>query len=614
MQILFDSRNPLFKEPFGCVAAGETLRLRLLTGSAAERACVLLECDGGETAEYEMEPEGEKGGWFHFVCSVPFRESGLYFYKFRLFSQAQELLIGKDAQNKPVPDGVAWQLLCYANTYKTPEAFQGKVMYQIFPDRFFQHGNSDCTGKLGPYWIHEDKADTPAYLPDETREVRNNDFYGGNINGILEKLAYLKELGVSLLYLNPVFMAYSNHRYDTADYLRIDPMLGTEADFAALTRAAHQNGMKIILDGVFSHTGDDSVYFDRKKRFGNGAYDNLESPYRSWYNFGRFPDEYDCWWGIKTLPCTNEMDESFLRFIVTGEDSVIRHWLRLGADGFRLDVADELPDGFLETLYETVKEENPEAVVIGEVWEDASNKISYGLRRKYLQGRQMDGVMNYVYKDAIIRFVTGLANGMEFSETVFTIAENYPPPALHCLMNSLSTHDTVRILNALSGVRAEEMSKEERAEYKLPEAECALAKSRLVPAAFLQFTLPGTACIYYGDEIGMQGFEDPFNRRFFTWEQQDGEIFQLVKELAAMKNEYECLQTGRIISGFCGERFVSYWRSAEDNAVFCAVNCGMTPITLPELKNAETIFRHHTEGIDGAVTILPNGCAAFLVK
>lgn len=406
-------------------------------------------------------------------------------------------------------------------------------------------------------------------------------------------------------------MAFSNHRYDTADYRRVDPMLGTEEDFKELCAQAHKKGIRVILDGVFSHTGDNSVYFDQYHHFGNGAVSNPNSPYRSWYRFSHYPTEYESWWGIRTLPCVEEMNPSFLEYIVTGRDSVIRHWLRLGADGYRLDVADELPDSFLQAVYRTVKEEKPDAVVIGEVWEDASNKISYGVRRRYFCGGELDGVMNYVYRSAIIDFVLGVISAESFMEQVLSIAENYPQRVLDCTLNLLSSHDTGRIFTLLAGEDGNRMSRDARATAQLSEEEYRRGLPILAAAVFLLFTLPGSPCIYYGDENGMQGYEDPFNRRFFDWEREDKIISGYYRAMAAARKKSEALRTGRIFPCTAQNGFVAFYRETDTERALCMLNLTKYPICIPLEKKKELVqFRTKTD--DDLVTLLPYGCGVFL--
>lgn len=550
MKIYYDSKDLKYKQPFGCLRQDETCTLRIdipKQNGAVEVAMVLETENGGFYQHYPLANRAEEGDYVQFSGSFSLSECGLYYYYFQVNTNNSSFNVYKEGTRGTCITGQdKWQLTCFHKDYDTPKDFKGKVMYQIFPDRFNRVGECDVHDKLQPFFIHENREDVPVYYPDHNGIVQNNDFFGGNLQGIIEKLPYLQKLHVEILYLNPIFMAYSNHRYDTADYKRVDPLLGTEEDFKELCEKAHACGMKVILDGVFSHTGCNSVYFDKHNVFGNGAYSNFDSPYRKWYQFhGETSQVYNSWWGIDTLPCTEEMNEGYLDFIIRDEDSVLAHWLNLGADGYRLDVADELPDEFIELLNRRVKEIKPDGLVIGEVWEDASNKISYSVRRKYFTNLELDSVMNYPYKDAIIGFVRGDLSAEALANTVMTIAENYPKPVLDCLMNILGTHDTMRILTVL-GTDNFSLSRDEKAYASLNDGQMRVAMDRLMAAAFLQFTLPGCPCIYYGDEAGSQGFEDPFNRRFFPWDHINEELLAFYQELTRVKAAYEALQVGNI--------------------------------------------------------------------
>ncbi|MCL2885022.1 MAG: glycoside hydrolase family 13 protein, partial [Oscillospiraceae bacterium] len=346
---------------------------------------------------------------------------------------------------------------------------------------------------------------------------------------------YLKKMGVTCLYLNPIFEAHTSHRYDTADYTEIDPLLGTEADFAALCKAARQCGIRVLLDGVFSHTGADSVYFNKNGRYDSlGAYQSTASPYAPWYQFQAWPDSYAAWWGFPTLPEVNEMEPSYLDFI-TGEGGVARRWLAAGASGWRLDVADELPDAFIETLRKAVKAEKPDALLLGEVWEDASDKISYGERRRYLLGGELDSVMNYPFRTAMLRFVRGEGGARELHNAVLDIAEHYPPPVLRLLMNPLSTHDTPRALTALAGADATGKDKNWQAATHLSDEARARGTRLLKLAGALQYCLPGVPCLYYGDEAGLEGYADPFNRGCYPWGKEDTELMDWFCKLGALR-------------------------------------------------------------------------------
>jgi len=305
-------------------------------------------------------------------------------------------------------------------------------------------------------------------------------------------------------------------------------MLGTEDDFVSLCAAAHKLDIRILLDGVFSHVGADSRYFDAKHRFGGGAVSDPASSYRSWFTFKQYPDDYDCWWEVKSLPCVNEMDPAFLDYILWDEDSVVAHWLRLGADGFRLDVADELPDAFIAHLRRRVKALKPHALVIGEVWEDASNKCSYGKRRTYFTAGELDGVMNYPFREAILGLVTGELSPQAFADGILTLVDHYPTDVLHASMTFLSTHDTPRVLTVL---------KETMGDKVLPALKAAVA---------LQYFLPGMPSIYYGDETGMEGGADPDNRRFFTHGLYAEELTSHYRAMGALRGQSEALRRGTI--------------------------------------------------------------------
>ena len=429
----------------------------------------------------------------------------------------------------------------------------------------------------------------PHHRPNALGKIENCDFYGGNLKGIEKKLDYLSDLGVKVIYLNPIFKAYSNHRYDTADYMKIDEALGTEEDFKSLCCEAHRRGMKIILDGVFSHTGSNSRYFDINNIYGGGAYHDPSSPYRKWFTFKTYPIDYVCWWGVKTLPCTNENEQSFRDFIIGDEDSVIVHWIRAGADGFRLDVADELPDSFIAELRKRLKELNPDALLIGEVWEDASNKISYNQRRKYFTDGELDSVMNYPWRRAIMDYVIGKDNGTKLCETVMEIAENYPPDVVKTLMNMLSTHDTARILSLLSPSGAPE-AKDARAVYKMRDDARGEAVSRLMCATFLQFVLPGMPSVFYGDEIGTEGFEDPFCRSFFDWERaQNNPIRDFFCRLSRFRSRSESLVYGDVNMSRVDASVVKIERRYEDKLCRAYVNAGETAEITAE---GNSVFSH----------------------
>ena len=573
MRILYNSKLERFKVPFGTLKPAQTCVLHLLIPSAVKtkRAEIVLKAeDGTEVLRCPMQLASTDEVYEIYEGSFCLDECGLYFYYFDIVTEFTAFSLYKQGDDTNMCEGDLWQVSCVPAEYHVPEDARGAVMYQVFPDRFFKSGECDLTEKLEPYWLHEDWYEQPEYLPDRTGEILNNDFFGGNLHGIMEKLPYIQALGAEYLYLNPIFMAYSNHRYDTFDYKRVDPMLGTEADFQALCDAAHALGMKVILDGVFAHTGSDSIYFDAHRRFGNGAVSGEDSPYYSWYDFIHFPDRYHCWWGIRTLPCVNKLDPGYMDYIIRDEDSVIAHWLRLGADGFRLDVVDELPEPFLRALRTRLRELNPDALLIGEVWEDASNKIAYDVRRTYFTGAELDSVMNYPWRTAILRYCTGADDGRGLRTDIETVAENYPPQVLLCLMNSLSTHDTARAVTALAdpfhGTRLE------KAGRSLSEEARRLGMQRLRMAMALQFVLPGMPCIYYGDEAGMEGFEDPFNRGTYPWGREDIPLKQFVKKLGNLRKNSDVLRLGSVHVPHAGDGRIKIEREYNGRQICLSCN------------------------------------------
>ncbi|MDY5626056.1 MAG: glycoside hydrolase family 13 protein [Clostridia bacterium] len=613
MRILFDSKNEYYKKPFGSLKTDERceIKIKIPKNCETQKCFLILERSDGFFMQQPLSVVESEDNYEVFSCVFALSFCGLYRYYFKIETRSSSFNLFKyGSGDTNISDGSKWQVTCYDKDYDTPECFKGRVYYQIFPDRFFEGKlNGEVSGKLEPYTVHKSKNEPPVFLPDENGEILNNDFFGGNLNGISEKMGYIKSLGVGVIYLNPIFFAFSNHRYDTADYKKIDPMLGSEADFANLCECAHKNGIKIIIDCAFSHTGSNSIYFDKKKIFGGGAYSDENSPYRSWYSFSQYPEKYTSWWGIDTLPCVNELNESFMNYIIFDENSVLSKWLGLGADGVRLDVADELPDEFIAALTKKVKEIKKDALVMGEVWEDASNKESYGILRKYFSHSELDSVMNYPYQNVIIGFANGAVSGFSFADTVMTIAENYPKPVLDCVMTSLSTHDTIRILTALMP-NVMHLTREEKAAYKMSadDRKIALAKEKLCAA--LQFTLPGCACIYYGDEAGMEGFEDPFNRAFYPWGNEDFSLIAYYKELANLKNSHTALKTGKISFLWQNQHNFAFAREDENENLFVCANTDDDPFFV-NCDEKAILFSVGCRYENGHLAVSKNGAAVI---
>ena len=575
MRILFDSKNPQFKTPFGCLTPGQDCTLTIHIPAAVQTTGVtlILEYENGDLAqEFQLDFHKKSGLYDLFRGTFSIPHTGLYFYYFRIDHKAGSFRLFKQGDQTNMEAGDKWQVSCVPADFKTPDWAKGATIYQVFPDRFNKAGKCDLTGKLEPYTVHKYWYDEVEWKPTPEGVVLNNDFYGGNFKGITEKMDYIAEMGTTILYLNPISKSFSSHRYDTGDYKTPDPMLGTMEDFKEMVQAAHDRGIKVILDGVYSHTGSNSLYFNKDGAFPgtNGAYQDEKSPYRNWFTFYNWPDSYNCWWNFETLPTVNKMHPDFVKYIITDEDSVIAHWLKAGADGFRLDVADELPDEFLKLLYDRVKELNPDAYVLGEVWEDASNKTAHEVRRSYFTNAELDSVMNYPFRTAIINFIRGWDAGQNLKETVMSIVENYPQEVIHCNMNLLGTHDTPRILTAL--VDDFDGSREEKAKRRLSRNQFDVARERLLAASFLQYTLPGSPSLYYGDEACMEGYRDPFNRRPYPWGREDPEFMEHFKRLGRLRKDHIALRLGDIRFFEAGDKHVGFTRSYQGKTLRIYVN------------------------------------------
>ncbi len=582
---VYDSRSLQCKSPFGALATGEEAVFRIylpILRQLHSPSLLLYRADEWENPQaIPMELEGSDGVSDIFRCAFRADAPQLYFYRFRVLGAQKELYVSRDQDGfgrLTLEAGEMWQLTVYDHGLHTPDFLKTGVMYQIFPDRFFASGKPK-QGVPSDRWIHPDWNGMPAYLPNEKGEVTNSDYFGGDLAGITEKLPYLHALGVTVLYLNPIFEAHSNHRYNTADYQKIDPLLGSEEDFRELCAKGREWGIRIIIDGVFNHTGSDSVYFNKNKRYGEGgAYNDPNSPYRSWYEFTDYPN-YRSWWGFETLPNLNESDPGYSDFIC-GEDGVLQKWLKAGLSGWRLDVADELPDAFLDRIRQSVKAADPQAAIIGEVWEDASTKVSYGVRRRYLLGSQLDSVMNYPFKDAILNYIR-YGDSNRLYTTVMDILEHYPKPVLDVLMNSLSTHDVERALTALAGEPVGQNGREwQAAHHHLTPEQYAKGKKLLKLASLIQYTLPGIPCLYYGDEAGLYGYKDPFNRTCYPWGREDRELLDWFTRLGQLRARYPQLSSGGFRAVLFGLETVAFERDCGEWRMYIAVNRTEQPVRL----------------------------------
>ncbi len=531
------------KQPYGASVVGQptTFTFALPASYGAEKVYVIVR-KGGEHRRAELPFCRFDGDNAVFEGSVTVHESGLWYYRFESVSKGTTTYYGRASGG----DAVAgewlpeWQLTVTECDYKTPNWAKSGVIYQIFADRFAREGKP-VFKKKGR--LHSDWYEVPD-IAVEGEDYRADDFYGGNAQGIISKLDYLAGLGVTVIYLSPVFSSASNHRYDTADYLKIDELFGDEKSFAELCKKAEEKGISVVLDGVFNHTGADSVYFNKFGTYPEkGAYQSKNSPYYNWYYFYDHPEDYHCWWGSTVVPTVNKSAEGY-RNLVCGKDGVIDKWTKAGVRGWRLDVVDELPTDFTDLLCAKIKSARKDGLIIGEVWEDASDKVSYGTWRPYFMGRELDGVMNYPFKRAIFDLIMrGDREG--FREQITLIAEHYPKQSLDVCMTLLGSHDTVRALTALSGVDAP-YSKAERRDFRLSDEYYAFAVLRLKAAAILQYTLPGMPCVFYGDEAGVQGFEDPLNRATYPWGRENDDLLGHYRALGNLRARHKEAFAGRI--------------------------------------------------------------------
>ena len=538
--IKFDSRNSKYKTPFGAVTPGTQVRffaetqrrdisvfLRLWVDDHEEivRGCVLE--DG---VEFYYTPDHTGIVWYYFVIYAP---EGCRYYSARGGGEGELFEYPPDS----------YQLTVYDEAYTTPEWFRKGVAYQIFPDRFYRSGEIlglERHRALGHRpTVHENWNDRPDYLPLEGKKHYSpTDFFGGNLWGIAEKLPYIASLGVNCIYLNPIVLSDSNHRYNTADYMEVDPILGGDEALDYLVKKADEQGIKLMLDGVFSHTGDDSVYFDRYGKFGGGACSDPGSPYRDWYAFKEYPTKYRSWWGFETLPEVEEMTPSYMDFV----GRVLDRYAQSGVTSWRLDVADELPDEFIEFLRRRIKQNDPEGVILGEVWEEASNKQAYGHRRKYVDGHELDSVMGYPFRWAMIDFFLERIEGGALAKYLLSFMENYPAPFYYAHLNLMGSHDEVRPVTALAGApRRGELPREQQAEVSFTPEEMEYARNRFMLAAAVQYTMPGVPCLYYGDEAGLCGMADPFNRGTYPWGSEDEELIKYFQTLGRLRRSAEGL-------------------------------------------------------------------------
>lgn len=475
-------------------------------------------------------------------------------------------------------EGRGYQLLVVDEKYNTPSWFGNGIIYHIFVDRFCKSGE---TSKRDDAVYYEDWYNTVPEYPQKVGDfLRNNTFFGGSLWGVIEKLDYIQSLGTETIYLSPIFKAYSNHKYDTGDFLQVDEGFGGDEALTALIKECNARGLKVILDGVFNHVGEDSIYFNKFGKYSSvGAYQSKESPYSSWFNFYNFPEDYDSWWGIKNLPKVNKFPE-FKDFIC---DEVISKYMDMGISGWRLDVADELDGSFLKQITHKAKTLKNDAVVVGEVWEDASCKSAYGEQKHYFDDDRLDSVTNYPLRNGLINFLK-TKDARELKNVICVLNSHYPERKHNLLMNVLGTHDTERILTVLGDSSSFSLPNSVLANKKLSKESREYALKLLKDGYSILACLPGVPCIYYGDEAGMEGYHDPFNRRPFPWGREDVDTVEFFSKIGMLRREYKSLKEGSFSVFESDDNIFAFERFTLDESIIVIVNFSDKDISVP-IKN-----------------------------
>lgn len=619
--IMFDSRNPMYKDPVGAVEEGTRVHFKIRVPRDLHCSAAHLCIEEDTTKKIQVlnmfwcGMADEYHEWWE--CHFTPEKFGLYFYNFEIqtphgITRIGQLCGGAGGIENAGDYRRSWQMTVYKEGFTTPDWLAGGIMYQIFPDRFY---NSKTPKENVPTdrHYHEDWNDQPEWRPDKNGEVTNSDYFGGDLKGIEKKLPYLKKLGVTCIYLNPIFEAHSNHRYNTADYSKIDPSLGTEKDFKSLCTKAKKLGIHIMLDGVFSHTGSDSIYFNKKGRYDSiGAYQSKDSPFYEWYNFGNWPNHYESWWGFDTLPNVIETNPAYDNYI-NGDGGIVQKWLAAGADGWRLDVADELPDEFIDSLSASAKRQSNDAIVLGEVWEDASNKTAYSIRRRYLLGGQLDSVMNYPFRDAILGYLTG-ASTEDMMEIILSVLENYPPQVVRLLMNHIGTHDTERAITALAGEPMNNRGRDWQWFAKMTKEQWKVGLKKMRLASLMQYTLPGVPCVYYGDEAGVEGYKDPFNRTGYPWGNENKELIAWYEQLGKIRAAHPAFKEGEFIPVVASYGLMAYIRRCKEEDILVILNATEEQKDFwlwDAFSGAETLLGREE---NGTVDLPAYSCAVFCKK
>lgn len=645
-EVVFDSKDTKYKSVFGAISENQDVNFAIRTGDNVSKVKLVVKGKENKSIDLTVREDGSSYLW---DGKVTIDTYGQYEYFFVLYYGSYVKVYCDDdgyygtGMLTDLTSLNPYDLVVYKEGFTTPDWMKDAVIYQIFPDRFFNGdlSNDDAQTSSRGEEGYEFITDWSTFPENPEQAILNpesypenaflgdgswsNEIYGGDLRGIIERVEYLKALGVNVIYLNPVFSSISSHRYDTSDYTKIDPILGDLGDFKDLVKICEKYDMHLVLDGVFNHVSDDSVYFDRYYKFVGqegkvGAYpfwayvyDDISEhgttleeakknattyfkglgvtdfTYTEWFDIytttlkdedgnvvkdeigdraGKEVYNYDGWWGYDSMPVVKSTNgseyqtASWANEIIDGKDSVCNYWLIQGADGWRLDVANEVSDETWQRFRESVKALDSEHVIIGEIWDEAT---------QYLLGDMYDSVMNYVFRNAVLNFAKG-GNASDSMKTLERIRELYPTEAFYAMMNLVGSHDTTRLLSYLDGIDDDRNQKEVEKAFPSYETTSDLAKQRQYLVAFLQMTYAGAPTLYYGDEIGMVGADDPDNRRAMTWGEGNKELVEWYATLASIRNAYSTLRTGSVEPVEVNEAVMAFVRKDGENTMLVLAN------------------------------------------
>lgn len=572
-------------------------------------------CKFAQKEQYQMDHIKNEEDYAIFGAVITLKKEAVYYYCFSFEANRNFRYYKKTNSTGDTSLCIeeCWHL---SVGFDAPEWAKGAVMYHIFVDRYRKGKNTDI--KLMPNrFLHSNWNEDPMLGPNQKGQW-NIDFFGGNLKGIEETLKYIKNLGVTIIYLSPIMRSQSNHRYDTADYEEVDPYAGTNKQLKELCEAAHKKGIKVVLDAVFNHTGNDSKYFNQYGNYDTvGAYQSEESPYYKFYKrkWHQGKMDFSYWWGVKNLPECDGNSPDWREYILA-EGGIIDKWFSLDIDGLRLDVADELTDDFIEEIAAAVKRNKPDGFILGEVWKNPMR-----MNRSYISsGKGMHSIMNYFMIDALIRYYK-YSDTCKLENTLKEIFSEYPLPTIHTMMNFTSTHDISRAIEIFgtnnftqNGEWAWNLIDETASwveNHSMTALEYKYGKMMFKSYAFAIAFLPGILSIFYGDEAGMRGIGNLANRGTYPWGNRDKDLLSFFKKICKARNMQSFLKTAdfRIIKIDPYQFVFERYSHEEKIIVFTSRTHHKTEIVLPEeYKNSAVIAK-----IKGSTecALSPYGAIAF---